>query len=123
MSQKEAQLHPVIAVRVKPDLYAWADEQAAMEGISRSDVARRALIRDRQRRMAERRAARRVEKVSSLVIPEDPAVHATNWLAASSRTSLRIGVSQWRPVPTCARARRLCKTSTQRTPASTCALR
>ena len=53
MSQKEAQLHPVIAVRVKPDLYAWADEQAAMEGISRSDVARRALIRDRQRQQAE----------------------------------------------------------------------
>jgi hypothetical protein len=40
MSEKEAQLHPVIAVRVKPDLYAWADEQAAIEGISRSDVAR-----------------------------------------------------------------------------------
>ena len=32
MSEKEAQLHPVIAVRVKPDLYAWADEQAAIEG-------------------------------------------------------------------------------------------
>jgi transposase-like protein len=57
MSEKEAQLHPVIAVRVKPDLYAWADEQAAIEGISRSDVARRALIRDRQRQ-AEERAAR-----------------------------------------------------------------
>ena len=58
MSEKEAQLHPVIAVRVKPDLYAWADEQAAMEGISRSDVARRALIRDGQRQQAEERAAR-----------------------------------------------------------------
>ena len=57
MSEKEAQLHPVIAVRVKPDLYAWADEQAAIEGISRSDVARRALIRDRQRQLAEERAA------------------------------------------------------------------
>ena len=56
MSEKEAQLHPVIAVRVKPDLYAWADGQAAMEGISRSDVARRALIRDRQRQQAEERA-------------------------------------------------------------------
>ena len=55
MSEKEAQLHPVIAVRVKPDLYAWADEQAAIEGISRSDVARRALIRDRQRQLAEER--------------------------------------------------------------------
>ena len=54
MSQKEAQLHPVIAVRVKPDLYAC--EQAAIEGISRSDVARRALIRDRQRQLAEERA-------------------------------------------------------------------
>jgi transposase-like protein len=51
--EKEAQPHPVIAVRVKPDLYAWADEQAAIEGISRSDVARRALIRDRQRQLAE----------------------------------------------------------------------
>jgi hypothetical protein len=30
----------------EPDLHAWADGQAAMEGISRSDVARRALIRD-----------------------------------------------------------------------------
>ena len=29
MSEKEAQLHPVIAVRVKPDLYAWADETGA----------------------------------------------------------------------------------------------
>jgi len=57
VSEKEAQLHPVIAVRVKPDLYAWADEQAAIEGISRSDVARRALIRDRQRQLAEERAA------------------------------------------------------------------
>jgi hypothetical protein len=55
MSEKEAQLHPVIAVRVKLDLYAWADEQAAIEGISRSDVARRALIRDRQRQLAEER--------------------------------------------------------------------
>jgi hypothetical protein len=36
MSEKEAQPHPVIAVRVKPDLYAWADGQAAIEGISRS---------------------------------------------------------------------------------------
>jgi transposase-like protein len=58
MSEKEAQLHPVIAVRVKPDLYAWADEQAAIEGISRSDVARRALIRDRQRQAEERAAVR-----------------------------------------------------------------
>ena len=56
MSEKEAQLDPVIAVRVKPDLYAWADEQASIEGISRSDVARRALIRDRQRQLAEERA-------------------------------------------------------------------
>jgi hypothetical protein len=55
-SERETQ-HPVIAVRVKPDLYAWADEQAAIEGISRSDVARRALIRDRQRQLAEERAA------------------------------------------------------------------
>ena len=55
MSEKE-QLHPVIAGRVKPDLYAWADEQAAIEGISRSGVARRALIRDRQRQLAAERA-------------------------------------------------------------------
>ena len=47
MSQQEAQLHPVIAFRAEPDLHAWADEQAAIEGISRSDVAH--LIRDRQR--------------------------------------------------------------------------
>jgi transposase-like protein len=52
MSEKEAQ-HPVIATRVDPDLFAWTDEQAAIEGISRSDVARRALIRDRQRQLAE----------------------------------------------------------------------
>ena len=57
MSQQEAQLHPVIAFRAEPDLHAWADEQAAIEGISRSDVARRALIRDRQRQLAEERAA------------------------------------------------------------------
>src|SRR5262245_21492050 len=50
--------HLTIAVRVKPDLYAWADEQAAIEGISRSDVLRRALIRDRQHQLAEERAAR-----------------------------------------------------------------
>jgi transposase-like protein len=58
MSEKEAQLHPVIAVRVRPDLCAWADEQAAIEGISRSDVLRRALIRDRQRQLAEEGAVR-----------------------------------------------------------------
>jgi hypothetical protein len=45
-------VHSIIAFRAEPDLYAWADGQAAMEGISRSDVARRALIRDRQRRQA-----------------------------------------------------------------------
>jgi len=50
--------HLIIAVRVKPDLYAWADEQAAIEGISRSDVLRRALIRDRQRQLAEEGAVR-----------------------------------------------------------------
>jgi transposase-like protein len=58
MSEKEAQPHPVIAVRVNSDLFAWTDEQAAIEGISRSDVARRALIRDRQRQLAEGRAVR-----------------------------------------------------------------
>ena len=46
---KASQLHPVIAFRAEQDLHAWTDEQAALEGISRSDVARRALIRDRQR--------------------------------------------------------------------------
>ena len=58
MSQQEAQLHPVIAFRAEPDLHAWADEQAAIEGISRSDVARRALIRDRQRQLTEEGAVR-----------------------------------------------------------------
>ena len=48
-AEKASQVHPIIAFRAEPDLHAWADGQAAMEGISRSDVARRALIRDRQR--------------------------------------------------------------------------
>jgi hypothetical protein len=46
---RAAQLHPVIAFRAPPDLHQWADEAAAAEGISRSDIARRALLRDRQR--------------------------------------------------------------------------
>jgi hypothetical protein len=46
---KAVQLQPVIAFRAPPDLHAWADEAAAAEGISRSDIARRALLRDRQR--------------------------------------------------------------------------
>jgi hypothetical protein len=52
-AEKASQVHPIIAFRAEPDLHAWADGQAAMEGISRSDVARRALIRDRQRQQAE----------------------------------------------------------------------
>ena len=52
-AEKASQVHPIIAFRAEPDLHAWADGQAAMEGISRSDVARRALIRDRQRQLAE----------------------------------------------------------------------
>ena len=48
-AEKASQVHPIIAFRAEPDLHAWADGQAAMEGISRSDVARRGLIRDRQR--------------------------------------------------------------------------
>jgi len=52
-AEKASQVHPIIAFRAEPDLHAWADGQAATEGISRSDVARRALIRDRQRQQAE----------------------------------------------------------------------
>jgi hypothetical protein len=36
----------IIAFRAPADLAAAADQAAAAEGISRSDVARRALIRD-----------------------------------------------------------------------------
>jgi hypothetical protein len=46
---KSAQFHGLIAFRISPALLAWADAAAAEEGISRSDVARRALIRERQR--------------------------------------------------------------------------
>jgi len=53
MSAEKASQHPIIAFRAEPDLHAWADGQAATEGISRSDVPRRALIRDRQRQQAE----------------------------------------------------------------------
>ena len=42
-AEKASQVHPIIAFRAEPDLHAWADGQAAMEGISRSDIARRAL--------------------------------------------------------------------------------
>jgi hypothetical protein len=52
-AEKASQMHPIIAFRAEPDLHAWADGRAAMEGISRSDVARRALIPDRQRQQAE----------------------------------------------------------------------
>jgi hypothetical protein len=51
MSEKEVQ--PVIAVRIPPDLYVWAAAQAAAEGISRSAITRRALIRERRRAEAE----------------------------------------------------------------------
>ena len=54
---KAAQLQPVISFRAEAALHAWADEQAALEGISRSDVARRALIRDRQRQQQAKGAA------------------------------------------------------------------
>jgi hypothetical protein len=48
-SEKAPQSHPVLAFRAEPDLLEWADQAAALEGISRSDVVRRALIRERQR--------------------------------------------------------------------------
>jgi hypothetical protein len=47
--EKTAQGHPIISFRAEPSLTAWTDAAAAAEGISRSDVARRALLRDRQR--------------------------------------------------------------------------
>ena len=50
--EKAAQLYSVIAFRAEPELQAWADATAAAEGISRSDVARRALLRERQRQQA-----------------------------------------------------------------------
>jgi hypothetical protein len=53
-SERAAQLGSIIAFRASPDLEAYADEQAAREGISRSDVARSALIRDRQRQQQGR---------------------------------------------------------------------
>jgi hypothetical protein len=54
MSEERAsQLHPVIAFRAEPELQQWADQAAALEGISRSDVVRRALIRDRQRQQSK----------------------------------------------------------------------
>jgi len=56
-ADKAAQLLHVIAFRPEPALHAWADEQAALEGISRSDVARRALIRDRQRQQQATKGA------------------------------------------------------------------
>jgi hypothetical protein len=49
LKARRPQSHPVLAFRAEPDLLEWTDGQAAIEGISRSDVARRALIRDRQR--------------------------------------------------------------------------
>jgi hypothetical protein len=52
-SEKAPQLHPVLAFRAEPDLLAWTDSQAAIEGISRSDVARRALLRERQRQQTK----------------------------------------------------------------------
>ena len=54
---RAAQLHPIISFRPEAALHAWADEQAALEGISRSDVARRALIRDRQRQQQATKGA------------------------------------------------------------------
>jgi hypothetical protein len=52
---KTSQLHPavVIAFRVAPELQQWADQTAAAEGISRSDIARRALLRERQRQQSK----------------------------------------------------------------------
>jgi hypothetical protein len=40
----------VIAFRLSPELLASVEQAAAEEGISKSDVARRALIRDRRAR-------------------------------------------------------------------------
>ena len=56
-SEKASQSHPVLAFRAEPDLMEWADAQAAIEGISRSDVARRALLRERQRQQTKEGAA------------------------------------------------------------------
>jgi hypothetical protein len=55
--EKVSQLHPIISFRAEPSLQEWTDQQAATEGISRSDVARRALIRERQRQQANEGAA------------------------------------------------------------------
>src|SRR5262245_7467939 len=91
MSEKEAQLHPVIAVRVKPDLSAWADEQAAIEGISRSDVARRALIRDRQRQLAEERAAGSMKQKNEIaLIVRKPKFDLQSAARSNTREALRV---------------------------------
>jgi hypothetical protein len=55
--EKTSQLYSTIAFRAEPELQEWADGQAALEGISRSDVARRALLRDRQRQQTKEAAA------------------------------------------------------------------
>ena len=49
--------HAVIAFRASAALLANAEKAAAAEGISRSDVARRALIRDLAGRSEPERAA------------------------------------------------------------------
>jgi hypothetical protein len=55
-SDKAAQSHPVLAFRAEPSLLEWTDAQAALEGISRSDFARRALLRERQRQQTSENA-------------------------------------------------------------------
>ena len=42
----EAQRGGIIAFRASPEMIADAEAAAAVEGITRSDVARRALLRD-----------------------------------------------------------------------------
>ena len=48
---------PILAFRCEADLIALAEAAAKAEGISRSDVARRALMRDLQRRAKKDEAA------------------------------------------------------------------
>jgi hypothetical protein len=44
----------IISFRAEPALQAWTDKQAALEGISRSDYARRLLLQERQRQQAKK---------------------------------------------------------------------
>jgi hypothetical protein len=55
--EKAAQEHPIIAFRVPLDLQHWCDQQAAREGISRADYARRELLLARQRQQSKEGAA------------------------------------------------------------------